>query len=348
MKLVPTHFFRPQDLEPDDKETFEERCILSEESFPKIKSIASRLSQEDYVELSKDDIEENDDLQVYLSLINFLGATESVEKENKVQLSTSGPLAKEVGLAIFAYLKKGFPVFDDWFRRYRTLDDRLCTLEFLHHLELQRIKYAKRSGQKPEVLNEIPVSFAIIKRPSHEHQSDVYLFELNKDWKRYNFIGGKQEPEDKGDYKLTLYREIEEEIGVPREKVALTPLTEEPLEAYSLSGHAGVLTKYPCMLYFASFTEEFEIRPKDKWLTEDEIKQLRDSEDPGLMINPIYLDFLLQDYPKGLKGLGYSVEKPIGKNRFKRTVNWIKDNKGLVAAIILLTASIIGLLEVLL
>ncbi len=57
------------------------------------------------------------------------------------------------------------------------------------------------------------------------------MLELNKDWDRYGLIGGKQEPQDMNDYRLTVLREIEEEIGVPKLEVRLVQLTEKPLES---------------------------------------------------------------------------------------------------------------------
>jgi len=346
MKLVPTHYFSGKDLEPFSPATEGTLPILPEEVLQRIEPFITDLCNHSYTDLSQEDCSHRD-LLMFAAFLELLGIVKVKPETNRIRVSVSGPLANDAASSIFLLLRYGFSIFDDWWRRFRTLPDQLCALEFLHHMELQRIEHSKRAGIRPEVLHEIPVAFAVIKAYSEKRRQAVFLLELNKDWNRYNLIGGKDEPHvDKG-FRETLFREIEEELGVMKNKVQLTQLTEEPLEAYSLSGHKGVLSKYPCMLYLAHFTDPIQIRAKDKWVTEEELLRLQTSEEPGLMINPIYLEFLFNKIPGGLKGLDYSFKDPVEKEAWYQTVKqFMADNKEWIVALLAIIGGIITVWKV--
>lgn len=348
MKLIPTRYFFRKNLEPASVPTAQALPILPDKILERIKSLAIELRDKSYAELPMQYLDEHPDIAVFMGVIHSIGAARVVNKDEKLRLQVTGPLGGDVAYALFLMLQYGFPIFDDWTRRHK-LPDSLSALEFLHHLELQRIEYSKRSGIHPEILHEIPVAFAVIKGYSRKRRKDMYLLELNKDWDRYNLIGGKQQPQDGMDHRHTLLREIEEELGIQRNDVQLTLLTEKPLEGYSLSGYRGVLAHYPCMLFLAHFRTSIPVRAKDRWLTEEEIRQLRSSESPGLMINPTYLNFLFEELPGGLKGLEYSVKTPVDEQtRFQRVTAFIVLHKEWVVAVLLIIAAIIALIKVVL
>jgi 8-oxo-dGTP pyrophosphatase MutT (NUDIX family) len=216
-------------------------------------------------------------------------------------------------------------------------------------MELERLEHSKRTGLRPRVFHVIPVAYAIIKAKSARKKRDLYLFELNKDWQMYNLVGGKQATCDDGSFDVTLRREIEEELGVDRRLVKLTCLTEKPLDGYSLSGHQGVLSHYPCMLYLAHFENHFDVGPKNRWFSLTELEQLRRDDTPGLMVNPVYLDFLMTKLPGGLAGLPYSFPTAIDRvSLTRRTADfllrhsaWFLGGLALLAALITLIASLL-------
>lgn len=345
MKLIPTRYFSEKDLEPLHVPTTEASTILPDEVLKKIKQLAIELRDKSYLEISKDYLHKHPDIAVFVGIIHSIGSARIVNETEKIRLSITGPLARDVAYALFLMFRDGFPIFDDWTRCHK-LPDGLSALEFLHHIELQRIEYSKRSGIRPEILNEFPVAFAVIKGYSSKRGKDVYLFELNKDWNRYNLIGGKKQPQDGIDYRNILFREIEEELGIKRSEVQLTPLTEKPIEGYSLSGGRGVLSRYPCMLFLAHFRTSISAREKDRWFTEDEIRKLRTSESPGLMINPLYLNFIFEELPGGLKELEYSLKSPIDEAPWYQIAEtWILRHKEWIIAILGIITAIIVLIR---
>ncbi len=115
---------------------------------------------------------------------------------------------------------------------------------------------------------------------------------------------------------------------------------------FSLSGHRGALASYPCKLYWAKFSSFPKLREKNKWFTKEKIIELRNSESPGLMISPVYLDFLFSKLPGGLEGLEYSVSSPIDYEPLhKKIINFLGRNKEWIIALIVITAAVIALIR---
>ncbi len=263
--------------------------ILTEGVLNRIELLAVELRDKSAIDIQINDLNGNPDLALFIAFINAFGGLTIEHEKDKLRILATSPLAKNVAYVFFLFLRHGFHIFEDWTRRCRTLPNEMCAVEFLHHMETQRIEQSKRSGFIPEVIEERPVAFAIIKAFSEERGQPVYLLECNKDWQKYNFIGGKQEPQDGGDYRVTLLREIEEEIGAPRRDVQLTQLTGEVLHGYSLSGSRATLAHYPCMLYLAHFQKPITLKDKDKWFTEEELRKALTQSDSEFLINPVYL-----------------------------------------------------------
>lgn len=348
MRLIPTRYFSPEDLEPISPPTNEAKPILPEASLKRIGDLALKLRDVSVLDVPLEHFEANPDVALFVALIHAVGAFRVSCEGDSVRLIAQNQLAQDSPYILFLFLKTGFPLFADWSRRCKTLPDRICALEFLHHMELQRMEYSKRSGLRPEILQSRPVAFAVIKARSAKRKQDVYLLELNKDWERYNLIGGKQEPEDRGDYHQTILREIEEELGVPRAMVQLTTLTEKPLLAFSLSGNRGSLASYPCMLFLAKFINSPPLRAKDKWFSEEELRRLKDETEPGLLINWIYLDFLFNELPQGLSGLDYSLKQPVDFGPwYIRVFDFLKTHKEWIVAILVILAALIAVIKAL-
>lgn len=250
------------------------------------------------------------------------------------------------------YLDRSYTFIDDWSRSSVLQEDRLNAVALVHLLELRRIELDRQSGRFPEVLAERPVAFGVFRALDHREVSS-YLFEVNKDWQRLNFIGGKQEAEDDGNFHLTLRREISEELGIAPSRVTLTQLNADPIVGYSLSGNAGSLARYPCVLFGVTVEGDIPTRPQDQWITEETIRRYLDLPDCPIMVNPEYMRFLLDGAPSRLERCPLTTamvvtslpprHSPTGQKPKvgTRMADYARDNKELLAAILTLVAALI-------
>jgi 8-oxo-dGTP pyrophosphatase MutT (NUDIX family) len=252
------------------------------------------------------------------------------------------------------YLERSFTILENWSSTHTIPEDRVSALEFLHQLELRRIEQERRAGRPVAPLAERPVAFVIF-RAKNERGDDCYLFEINKDWRRLNFIGGKQESQDRGDYLETARREVFEELGIGRDRLMLTRLNDHPIIGYGLSGNVGSLARYPCVLYGVRVKCELKVRAHDMWLTEATIRRSMEATDGPLMVNPAYLSFLLEGNPSRLSTVSLSTDReirstplrdivPNGETVISRWLRVARENKDLVAAVLTIMAAAVGVI----
>ncbi|MBU1098552.1 MAG: hypothetical protein KKB34_18895 [Bacteroidetes bacterium] len=353
MQLLPTHYFSKQDLEPNENSSPAIAQILDKELLESLQRIGEDIRDKRSCEFQKSLLITKPEISLFIGILRLVGAINITEYEDKMTIVPSGHLASDLPFILFLYLKHGYTIFDDWNRRTKTLPDRLTALEFLHFIEKRRIESSKKAGLWPDTIRTIPVSYAIIKAKSVSLNSDVYLFELNKDWGLFNLIGGKQEPVDNEDYRLTLLRELEEEIGVSRDRVIATQLLEKPLDGYSLSGSRGTLIHYPCMLYSIKISGLFTKREKDRWLKKEEILIMSKLAEPKLMVNKVYLSYLFHDLHGGLDALPLSIESPIDKGPWYHEIrnfilshhNWLVPMLKIIAALLAIVAGIFAFIK---
>jgi len=352
MRVLPTHYFSRQDLEPTPVPQAPSVPLLAESTQQDLERIARDIRDRGRYAASRDMLLARQDLALVLAFLRFVGAITISESQEVVQVEPSGPLANDFPYVVSVFLKHGFSVFEDWGRRTKALPDRLIALEFLHHIETRRVEKSRAAGFVPEVIHKAPVAYAIIKARSESLRRDVYLMELNKDWNLYNLIGGKQEVQDDDDYACTLLREIEEKLSVARHRVLATPLCRAPLDSYSLTGGRGTLSHYPCTLFSIRISGHFVKRDKDRWFTEEEIVAMADSTEPRLMISPVYLDFLRHRLQGGLAALPYSLEHSIDDGTWYHKASaliakhqdWVVPALTIIAALIAVAAAIVNAL----
>ena len=151
MKLLPTRYFSSTDLEPVKSPKEKTSTILTQETLKKIQLFTDSLSKIQHAELSEEELIAQPELAVYISVLHSFGIINTNKIQEKCVISISGQLACNVGSVLFLVMKHGFQNFNDWTRRYRTIPDKLCSLEFLHHMELERIDQSIKYGIKPEV-----------------------------------------------------------------------------------------------------------------------------------------------------------------------------------------------------
>ncbi|HEX5401702.1 MAG TPA: NUDIX domain-containing protein [Pseudonocardiaceae bacterium] len=293
-------------------------------------------------------------LRMFVSTLAALGAVRISHDANSAVVENSGRLSKHVPQILRLYIFNGYSLINNWDRSGVIEQDQLNAIEFVHQLELRRIQLDKQAGIFPPPLAERPVAFGVFHARDESGES-CYLFEINKDWHKLNFIGGKQEPEDDGRFDVTLKREISEELGISPQRVALSQLNDQPIIGYSLSGNAGSLARYPCVLFGVSVTGEFGIRQQDRWITERTIREYQGLPDSPMMVNPAYLTFLLSGRPSQLERTPLTTAETVravaaehGEHAPQRgsVVTFIKENKELVAAVLTLVAALITILSV--
>lgn len=305
-------FFRREDLEPYPRSTMsrEPSPLLTAGELAQIEDFARRFTASGQCEFSRDLSGVPAHVRMFLAGLASLGAVRVEVRERTVQVWESGRMARHVPLMLSLYHRNGYTLVEDWNRSGVLLEDCLSGVEFAHRIELRRIEQDRRSGAFPEPLAERPVAFGIFHARNARGES-CYLFELNKDWARLNLIGGKQEPEDGGDFSVTLHREISEELGIAPARVTLNQLNPEPIVGYGLSGNAGSLARYPCVLFGVRVRGGFGIRPKDQWVTEADIRAAMAAEDCPIMVNPEYLAFLLEGSPSRLARCPLSTDEVV-------------------------------------
>src|SRR6266536_993122 len=297
-------FFSESDLTPERGPTdrpgsSRSNDLLSDGELAEIGEFAASFAEHGEMMLSSARLAERAHLRTFIAFGVALGALSARREESSVRICSRGRLARHLPEILQIYLAEDFRVLDDWNRTHLIPRDRLGAAELLQQMERSRIEQSLRTGRRPAPLAERRVAFDIFRALDAKGES-CYLFEVNKDWQRLNFIGGKQESEDLGSYSETLLREISDELGMSKERLRLTRLNEQPVVAYSLSGNAGSLARYPCVLFGVTVEGDLHLRMQDKWVTEKAIRSCAGLRDSPIMVNPSYLSFLLEGRPSRL------------------------------------------------
>jgi 8-oxo-dGTP pyrophosphatase MutT (NUDIX family) len=351
-------FFSREDLEPrhlaittNDPST--STWLTADESW-QLEKFCQAISKTGRFDFRSDLSEVPAHLRMFISTLAALGAVRIFHDADTASVESAGRLSKHVPEILRLYIAKGYSLINNWNRSGVTEEDHLNAIEFVHQLELRRIELDRQAGVFPKPLAERPVAFGVF-RARNESGESCYLFEINKDWNKLNFIGGKQEAEDDGRFDVTLKREISEELGISPHRVTLSQLNDRPIIGYSLSGNAGSLARYPCVLFGVSVAGQFGIRQQDRWITERTIREYQELPDSPMMVNPAYLAFLLSGQPSYLERCPLSTAEIVQAIRFQHRnvtaqhgpiIGFIKENKELVAAVLTLVAALITILSV--
>lgn len=142
--------------------------------------------------------------------------------------------------------------------------------------------------EHPTPARIVRASQAVFKR-----DYDAYLMQYDDHAKRYQPVGGKQEP-DEDDPTVTLRREICEELNLPAppdHQESILDLIKDDWVETSLSATYGLLTQYT-FSFFHVVLARFPINTDDitRWLNIDEI--IRGTADDQRMVSPILLQAL--------------------------------------------------------
>lgn len=194
----------------------------------------------------------------------------------------------------------------------RLIEDHLSAAELVNELEYRRVLEDQSRGILSMNFDTRPSEFAVICALTTKNDR-AYLFEINKDWNRYNLIGGKQLKSDNKSFEETVRREVTEELGISRDRVKLYRLNEDPIEGWAISANAGGFTSYPCVLFGCTIAGKLEARLKDRWITENDLRMLLSSEERSeeIMINPNYLSFLMEGSEPLLRSVPVSTQERV-------------------------------------
>jgi hypothetical protein len=349
-------FFEESDLKPLTSGNAGVRVnLLTASDVQAVTILAERLATGDDITLSATELAGQPTIRMFVAFVRSLGAIQvRARGSDSIIVRKAGRLSPQVGEILSIYLREGFTAFSDWDRTHTIPEDGLSAMELLRQLEIRRIEQTRRIGQFAQPLARRPVAFVIF-RAHDKYGHDCYLFEVNKDWQRLNFVGGKQESEDAGNFETTARREVAEELGIGGQRIELLGLNREPIIGYSLSGNAGTLAEYPCVLFGATVSGNISTRLNHRWLTEKTIRDCIKMDDQAIMVNPSYMRFLLDGRSPRIASVPLSTSKrvrstgvaelvPGTPGRFERWRRVLVDNKDLTAAVILLLGAIISLL----
>jgi len=349
-------YFTESELEPlehtDRADGAPAQCLLNATELADLRTFAAEFTRDGEVTIGRQSSGRKPHVRTFVMFLRALGAIKVDGTVSGWRCRPTGRLAVHLPEILHIYLRDSFTMVDSWNRTHLIPEDSISAVELLRQLELRRIELTRRAGRVPQPLAERPVAFAVF-HALDQRGDDCYLFEINKDWRRLNLIGGKQERADHGDFQATAYREISEELGIARHRLSLTRLNERPLIGYSLSGNTGSFARYPCVLFGVRVDGPLRIRMQDRWLTEKQIVSCRRLDDCPIMVNPVYLAYLTDGRPSRFARTPLSTSDrvrssdirdivPHAEEPLRRWARILTENKDLLAALLTLLAAVIA------
>ncbi len=340
-------FYSEDDLRPISPSTVQtQQTLVSEKTVKKLNQIIEELRAQKRVIISFDRLKETPDILAFLDALRAIGSINIKKDGDQIILAAPSEYASNFNKTFELFVEHGLQIIDNW-HTSRPIAKRLIGLQLLLFAEHRRVQQSVCAGFAPEIYKARPVAFAVIKAKSKRRKKDVYLFELNKNWHKYNLIGGKMEDCDVGDYQAAVLREIEEELGINRNLVKVSPLHDKEIISYGLTGNYGTLCKYPAIIYQALFSTPIQLRERFKWISLEEFKNGITEEGKEFMVSPFYRGFLLNRLEGGLESLPYSFLKPMDDLSLPRKfVEFLVKHKEIIVAILIILAAIIGVIRV--
>src|SRR5205823_3013675 len=135
--------------------------LLTDREYTGLVELSNRVRTDSVVTMATDELDASPTLRMFLDLLRVFGAVRVDTQAESVVIQPAGPLAKDMPYSLVAAMRSRSVLFEDWSKRHKSAPDRLSALEFLHHLELQRIASSVAHGVSPEVWVHRPVAFAV-------------------------------------------------------------------------------------------------------------------------------------------------------------------------------------------
>ncbi len=221
-------------------------------------------------------------------IVELHQATSSI---SEAQIRASSQAAKYMLESLAQYLLEGLPLVADWetrgVQRDKAFDQILesgATLLYL--LEQRRLKHTPNA--RPS--RYVKVAQALIIRIHPENGQKEILMQYDDNAQQYQLIGGRWRESDGTNLKLTLIREIEEELAASQlaypEDYQIQLLAEGVEIGQVLSPTFGALTNYQFWIYHVhSIKRPLQLTEKDAWISLDAFQRGRIN---GLKITELF------------------------------------------------------------
>lgn len=183
------------------------------------------------------------------------------------KIQATSQTAKYALMSIADYVERDETIITDWKTR-GVQDSPLANgATFLHALENERVRrFAPTTPSR-----YVKVAQGLIKRVNSDTGNHELLMQFDKNANQYQLIGGRWSEADGEDLKVTMIREIEEEL--PRNHLPyatayqLRLLIDDLAVEGTISATFGALTHYSFWVYHMyALTQPLELMPEDLWV----------------------------------------------------------------------------------
>ena len=216
----------------------------------------------------------------FIDLSHVFGAVDIKKEQEKIFVRLNSEFGKYFMNCLFDCIINKIYIIDTMDREAGT--DCLASLpNFLKLFEKRRIEKIGLENASP--IRESNASKCIIKAKLKDGEPRFLLYLDKYSLDRYKLIGGREKPQDSGDPKKIMLREIQEELNFLKlrwkDDIALDTLRENV--SYEETSYAyGVKTFYNISFYHILFKDYVDIpkHPSIRWFTKEELLRGESSE----------------------------------------------------------------------
>ena len=244
-------------------------------------------------------------------MLEILGivTVELADSADNSLVQASSQTAKYALMSIADYIERGETIITDWETRGIQTNILGNGATFLQALEQERVNRFDTTSPS----RYVKVAQVFIKRINPETGKHELLFQFDGNANQYQLIGGRWSEKDGDDLKVTIIREIEEELPLNDIPYPATYQLDLLLDNFivegTISSTFGALTNYTFWFYhMTNLQVDLQLQPEDKWIPLDMILNGVVIEDDREFpfANPNIFQRINQALPKGLAGLPLS------------------------------------------
>lgn len=202
-------------------------------------------------------------------VLTMLGVVCLDEHEETAQslIRASSQTAKYTLMSFADYFERDAILIEDW--KTRGIQENVLAngASFLHRLEHDRVKRFENTTPS----RYVKVAQVLIKRINPETNQHELLFQFDHNANQYQLIGGRWSEKDGDDLKVTIIREIEEELPLNHlpysETYEVTNLIDNLTIEGAISTTFGALTHYTFSIFhMVGLKVPLKLQPEDHWV----------------------------------------------------------------------------------
>lgn len=202
-------------------------------------------------------------------VLTMLGVVCLDEHEETAQslIRASSQTAKYTLMSFADYFEHDAILIEDW--KTRGIQENVLAngASFLHTLEHERVKRFEDTSPS----RYVKVAQVLIKRINPETNQHELLFQFDQNANQYQLIGGRWSEKDGDDLKVTMIREIEEELPLNHlpysETYEVINLIENLTVKGAISTTFGALTHYTFSIFhMVGLNIPLKLQPEDHWV----------------------------------------------------------------------------------